>query len=72
MHLMTHTHTHTHTLWVELAFCINISTKRMSELRGTSLPCHGYRDLFGLQRVFPGRTPEVPEDMPHPKNMAEP
>lgn len=33
---------------------------------GPRLRCHGYKDVFGRQRVFPERTPEVPENMPHP------
>lgn len=64
------THTHIYTHWVEPLFCINISTARrtaqMSKLRGQRLRCHGYKDLFGRRRVFPERTPEVPEDMPAP------
>lgn len=67
-----HAHTHRQTQGGTTFFllCINISTARrtaqMSELSGQRLRCHGYKDLFGRQRVFPGRTPEVPEEMPHP------
>lgn len=69
--------THAYTNRVGLLFCINISTvrrkARMSELRREeTLVVWDTGICLDSRRVFPARTPEVPEDMPQLGNKSRP